>query len=84
MQVQILDKDKNAVQALLGVPQKKGYWKTMEPPPEADAATLAAFRASTLDEVWIYANGRVHFTLAGKAKKVDDKFRLDLPPNDMV
>jgi hypothetical protein len=80
MQSQILDKDKMAVEALLGKPLKKGYWKTMVPPPDADAAAVAAFKAGVLDEIWIYENGRVHFTLAGKAKRVDDKVRLDLPP----
>jgi hypothetical protein len=81
-QSQILDKDKAAVEALLGPPVKKGYWKTNAPPPAADAAALAAFKASTLDEIWIYKEGRVHFSLDNVARKVDDKTRFDLPPAD--
>jgi hypothetical protein len=85
MQAQILDKNKAAVEALLGEPVKKRFWKNAEPPQNADAAALAAFRASMLDEIWIYSNGRVHFTLDGIAKKVDDKVRLDIPPaNNLV
>jgi hypothetical protein len=79
-QSQILDKDKNAIEALLGVPIKKESWKNPVPPPDADAAAVAAWRAATLDEIWIYAEGRVHFSMAGVARKVDDKTRLDLPP----
>lgn len=82
MQAQILDKNKAAVKDLLGEPVAKNYWKNAEPPQNADDAALAAFQASMLDEIWIYSNGRVHFTLAGIAKKVDDKVRLDLPPTD--
>ena len=81
-QSQILDKNKTAVQALLGPPVKKEYWKTNEPPPEADAAALTAFKAATLDEIWVYKEGRVHFSLDNIARKVDDKTRFDLPPSD--
>lgn len=81
-QVEILEKNKAAIEALLGPPRKKEYWKTNEPPPEADAAALTAFKASTLDEIWIYQEGRVHFSLDGVARKVDDKTRLDMPPPD--
>jgi hypothetical protein len=77
---QLLHKDKAAVRGLLGQPLKIGYWTTTNPPQGASAAASAAFRASTLDEIWIYASGRVHFTLAGSAARVDDKTRLDLPP----
>ncbi len=79
-QAQILDKSKAAVQALLGDPVKKRYWKNDLPPEGADAPALAQFNASTLDEIWIYTNGRVHFSVDGIARKVDDKTRLDLPP----
>lgn len=84
-QSQILDKNKVAVGALLGLPLKKEYWKTNEPPPEADAAALTAFKASTLDEIWVYEEGRVHFSLDNIARKVDDKTRLDLaPPGGLI
>lgn len=84
-QSQILDKDKTAVEALLGAPVKKEYWKTNAPPPEADAAALTAYKAATLDEIWIYQEGRVHFSLDNIARKVDDKTRLDLqPPGGLV
>ena len=79
-QSQILDKDKAAVEALLGPPVKKEYWKTNVPPSEADVAALASFKASTLDEIWVYQEGRVHFSLDNIARKVDDKTRFDLPP----
>ena len=41
---------------------------------------LTEFRARSLDEIWIYPTGRVHFTLDGRAAKVDDKTAHDLPP----
>jgi hypothetical protein len=81
-QVEILDKNKAAIEALLDAPTKKEYWKTSEPPPEADAAAVAAFKATTLDEIWVYPQGRVHFSLDNIARKVDDKTRFDLPPAD--
>ena len=84
-QSQILDKDKAAVEALLGQPVSIENWKTNEPPPNADAAAVTAFKAATLDVVWIYNEGRVHFSLDGIARKVDDKTRLDLqPPGGLV
>ena len=54
--------------------------RTAKPPEGADAKAVAAYEAEALDEIWIYANGRVHFTLAGTAAKVDDKVDRDLPP----
>jgi hypothetical protein len=81
MQAQILNKDKPAVNALLGDPLKVGHWTTAMPPEGANAAVLAAFQANSLDEIWIYASGRVHFNLAGTAVKVDNKTSLDLPPS---
>jgi hypothetical protein len=84
IQGQLLHKDKATVRALLGKPTKIGYWSTTTPPQGANAATLAAFEAATLDEIWIYAGGRVHFTLAGTAAKVDDKTDWDLPPNQNI
>jgi len=84
-QAQILDKTKPNVEALLGPPKIKRFWKNSAPPLGADAAGIAAFEASQLDEIWIYDNGRVHFSLAGLAKKVDDKVRLDLePPGGLI
>jgi hypothetical protein len=84
MQAQILRKDKAAVRALLGRPVKIGYWTTTTPPQGASAVALAAFSANTLDEIWIYASGRVHFSLAGSAVKVDDKIDPDLPRNENI
>lgn len=82
LQSQILDKDKTAIETLLGAPLQKEFWKTDVPPEGADAAALAAYKAATLDEIWIYNEGRVHFSLDDIARKVDDKTRLDLPPLD--
>jgi hypothetical protein len=82
LQAQIVGTNKAAVAALLGKPMKTGYWTTPAPPPGANAAALAAFQASTLDEIWIYVNGRVHFALDGTAIDVDDKPGKDLPPED--
>jgi hypothetical protein len=79
IQAQILDKSKEDVETLLGVPVKIGYWKNEEAPEGADAAAIAAFEAESLDEIWIYTSGRVHFTMAGTAVKVDDKVDRDLP-----
>ena len=81
LEAQIVTTDKAAVEALLGPPQKKGYWTTPAPPDGADAAAIADFEAATLDEIWIYVSGRVHFSLAGIALEVDDKTMLDLPPD---
>lgn len=78
MSEQILGKEKAAVQGMLGEPAKVGYWK--KPAAPEDDGELAAFNESTLDQIWIYLNGRVHFNLAGKAVKVDDNVGLDLPP----
>jgi hypothetical protein len=80
-QSQILDKNKVAVEALLGKPVKIEFWKTNEIPPGADAAAQTAFKAATLDAIWIYQEGRVHFSLDSIARKVDDKTRLDLQPS---
>lgn len=63
---------------------KKGRRKNSAPPQGADGATLAAFEANALDESWIRSSGRVHFSISGVAKKVDDKTRLDLPPDTLV
>ena len=57
---------------------RKGDWKKTKPPQGAGAAAIAAFESSVLDEMWIYSTGRVHFTLAGTATKVDDKSDRDL------
>ncbi len=80
IQAQIVDKSKADVEALLGKPVKVSYWTNAKPPEGADAAAVAAYNAEALDEIWIYSNGRVHFTTAGKAVKVDDKVDRDLPP----
>jgi hypothetical protein len=84
IRAQILKKDKAAVKALLGKPLKVGYWTTTQPPQRANRAAMAAFRMKTLDEIWIYARGRVHFNLVGKAVKVDDRTSRDLPPNENI
>jgi hypothetical protein len=76
----ILTKDKAAVETLLGKPAKVGFWTNTTPPEGGDAAAIAAYEAEVLDEIWIYTNGRVHFSLAGTAVKVDDKVGRDLPP----
>ena len=82
IQAQIVDKDKAAIETLLGKPLKVGHWKNAKPPEGADAAAIAAFEAKALDEIWIYTSGRVHFTMAGTAVKVDDKIDRDLPPQE--
>jgi hypothetical protein len=82
IEADILTKDKAAVETLLGKPVKVGYWTNTKPPDGADAAAIAAFEAEVLDEIWIYTNGRVHFTMAGTAVKVDDKVDRDLPPTE--
>jgi hypothetical protein len=81
---QLLHKDKAAVRAVLGRPLKIGYWTTPATPPGASAAVVAAFRAGTLDEIWIYPRGRVHFSLAGSVAKVDDKVDRSLPPPNVA
>jgi len=82
IEAQILTKTKAEIETLLGQPLKVGYWTNAKPPEGADAAAIAAFEAESLDEIWIYAAGRVHFTMAGAAVKVDDKVDRDLPPDD--
>ena len=80
LRARIVHQNKASVQELLGRPARIGYWTTTMPPRTASAAMLTEFRARTLDEIWIYSTGRVHFTLDGRAAKVDDKPALDLPP----
>lgn len=77
---QIVNLDKAGVEDLLGQPLKKSYWLNMRPPEGAGNAEMEAFAQGLLDEIWIYRNGRVHFSLAGKALKVDDDVSKDLPP----
>lgn len=84
IQAQIINKNKAAVEQLLGVPQKKSFWTNTPPPAGANAAAIAAFEKTALDEIWIYFSGRVHFNLAGTAVKVDDKTGKDLPPEQMI
>jgi hypothetical protein len=84
LSAQITNKSKAAVEALLGKPMKTGYWTTTEPSPGATAAQVTAHEKATLDEIWIYTNGRVHFSLSGKALKVDDKTLFDLPPEQTL
>ncbi len=84
IQAQIVTKNKAAVEALLGKPLKKSYWTTSKPPDGANAAAVDAFEASALDEIWIYVSGRVHFSIAGSALKVDDKTDRDLPPESNI
>lgn len=81
-QTRILARSKAEVERLLGKPLKIGYWTTPAPPRGADRAAIAKFKANTLDEIWVYATGRVHFSLAGEARKVDNKTRLDLPRSE--
>lgn len=82
MKEQIINKNKSEVQTLLGAPLKIGYWTNSRLAEGADAATIADFEATQLDEIWIYSNGRVHFNLAGKALSVDDNVSRDLPPEE--
>lgn len=84
LSAQVVGKNKAAVEALLGKPAEVGYWTTTRPPEGANAAAVAAFEDAALDEIWIYTNGRVHFSLSDKALKVDDKTRFDLPPGDVM
>jgi hypothetical protein len=81
IQANIVNKDKAQVEALLGAPVKKSYWKNAEPPQGATPQEIADFKANQMDEIWIYTNGRVHFTAAGKATSVDDNVLKDLPPD---
>ncbi len=82
IEAQIVSKSKAEVETLLGKPLKVGYWTNAKPPEGADAAAVAAFEAEALDEIWIYTSGRVHFTMAGVAVKVDGKVDRDLPPEE--
>lgn len=74
--------DKDAVRALLGEPLLSSYWKNERPPENATPAEVADFESTALDEIWVYPNGRVHFTLAGTAVKVDDRSDKHLPRED--
>jgi hypothetical protein len=76
----IIGKDKPEVMALLGAPLKQRYWTNVRTPDDMTPQELAAFEAEQLDEIWIYATGRVHFSIAGLAKQVDDNVSKDLPP----
>jgi hypothetical protein len=78
MRGQLLERTKEQVRAELGEPERVTYWQNMKPPPEADEAALAEFRRTLLDEIWVYSNGRVHFSLEGRVLKVDDDTSHDL------
>ncbi len=80
IQAQIIEKSKADVEALLGKPAMISYWSNARPPEGASPADVTAYNEKALDEIWIYNNGRVHFTMAGVAAKVDDKVDRDLPP----
>jgi hypothetical protein len=77
----IINKSKAEVEALIGAPLKKRFWKNVRLPEDATAEEIAAFEAEQLDEIWVYANGLVHFTLAGKAIRVEDDVSKDFPPD---
>ena len=77
---QLANKKKAEVEALLGKPVKLSRWKNAEPPVGATAAQVATFEAKALDEIWVYANGRVHFSASGKVLKVDDNVSKYFPP----
>ncbi|AXT85686.1 hypothetical protein C6I20_11125 [Aeromicrobium sp. A1-2] len=81
---QIIGKNKAAVEALLGKPVEVGYWTTTRPPEGANAAAVTAFEKESPDEIWVYTNGRVHFSLSDAALTVDDKSRFDLPPDNTL
>ncbi|HVK88216.1 MAG TPA: hypothetical protein VM513_29050 [Kofleriaceae bacterium] len=75
----LLGKDKASVEKLLGAPLKKSYWTNVAIPPDWTPEQRTAFEAGQLDEIWIYATGRVHFSLAGKVLQVDDDTK-EVPP----
>ena len=79
---EIEGKDKAAVKALLGDPVQVSHWTNVRPPEGADAAAVAELHGRLLDEIWIYTSGRVHFTMAGTATRVDDRVAHDLPPEE--
>jgi hypothetical protein len=79
---EIEGKNKDAVRALLGEPVLTTYWKNTPPPANASPADLATFKGTTLDEIWVYPSGRVHFALSGTALKVDDRADKHLPQED--
>ena len=81
MQAEIVGKTEAQVKELLGFPIKVSRWQNMRPPEGADAAALAAFEDTLLDQIWIYSTGRVHFNAKGKALQVDDDVSRDLPPS---
>lgn len=78
---ELVGKDKEAVKAMLGFPVKTGFWSKAEPPAGLTPDETASFEDQQLDEIWIYHNGRVHFSTAGNARRVDDNVRNDLPPD---
>lgn len=73
-------KDKAEVFALLGQPAAVSRWKNVPPPTNVTPAELTDFEETSLADIWVYRNGRVHFSIAGKVLKVDDKYENDLPP----
>ncbi|MGW5192753.1 hypothetical protein ACWEOO_26150 [Kribbella sp. NPDC004138] len=81
LRLRLVGQTKEAVQTMLGRPATIDYWTTPQPPQNASAAMLEEFRSRTLDEIWIYPAGRVHFSLAGRVAKVDDKAARYFPPN---
>jgi hypothetical protein len=68
----LVEKDKAAVEALLGAPVKKTFWTNVKTPPDGTAEQVAEHEARQLDEIWVYATGSVHFIAAGNVLKVED------------
>ena len=81
MEADILQKTPEQVRELLGEPVTIAAWKTVDSPPEATAAEVDAFLATQLGEIWVYFNGRVHFSRANVAVRVDEDVTKHLGGN---
>jgi chemotaxis protein CheY-P-specific phosphatase CheC len=79
---QIVGRSKDEVRQLFGPPVTITYWTNTKTLPDTSVATRAAQAAETLDEIWVYRRGRVHFSVLGTAIRVDDRADRDLPPDE--
>ena len=83
-EAEILGKTPQEIRDLLGDPVKVAAWKTVDSPPELTAAEVEAFLATQLGEIWVYTNGRVHFSRTNIAARVDEDVTKHLGDADLL
>jgi len=83
IKAQLMGKDQAYVHGQLGLPVTTARWKKTAPPQGANAAETKAFEDTSFDEIWVYASGRIHFSISGIVLDVDDDVSLDMPNEEL-